>query len=139
MLQHWLVREPSLCFGVPVYLCAAILFPLHLGWIDSSVLSFAGYLVVAAVVFSLADAVAQPALYRPWLSLIPQSFLSLLALGVPAILAFTLGSLAGPVDEALDEEACAIQGSAELDSVAAESDDTFDVTPDCAPAPAGES
>ena len=139
MLQHWLFREPSLSFGVPVYVCAAILFPLHLGWTGSSVLSLAGYLVIAAVIFSLADAAFQPTLYRRWVSLIPQSFLSLLALGLPATLAFGVGSIAGPVDEAFDEEACAVQGAAEIDSAEAESDDTFDVTPDCAPASAPDS
>ena len=131
MLQYWLLREPSLCFGLPVYLAAAILFPLHLGWTDAGLLALAGYLVVAAVLFSLADALTQPALYRRWVAVVPQSLLSLLALAVPAALAFALGAALGPIDEALDEEACASHGAAEVDTVEAEADDTFDVSPDC--------
>lgn len=132
MLQHWLFREPSLCFGLPVYLFAALLFPLHLGWTGSSLGSFAGYLVAAAILFSIADAIAQPAFYAKWSALIPQSILSLLAIGVPAALAFAAGSAIGPVDEAADGQVCAAQGLAEVDSPEAEADDTYDVTADCA-------
>ena len=133
MLQHWLLREPSLCFGPPVYLFAAFLFPLHLGWTGSSLGSFAAYLVTAAILFSLADAIAQPGFYARWRALIPQSVLSLLAIGVPAGLAFAAGTTMGPVDEAADEQVCAVQGLDELDSPEAEADDTYDVIADCAP------
>ena len=132
MLQHWLLREPSLAFGLPVYLCAAVLFPFHLGWTGASLLSLAGYLLVAAALFSLADAVAHRALYLKWAALIPQTVLSLLALALPAALAFSIGAALGPIDEALDEEECARQGVAEVDTIDAEADDTFDVTADCA-------
>ena len=132
MLQHWLLREPSLCFGLPVYLFAAFVFPLHLGWTGTSLASFAAYLIVGAMLFSIADAIAQPAFYRRKGALIPQSVLSFLALGLPAALAFAAGGALGPVDEAMDDEFCAAQGSAELDSVAAEADDTYDITADCA-------
>lgn len=132
MLQHWLFREPSLCFGLPVYLFAASVFPLHLGWTGTSLGSFVGYLIVTAILFSTIDAIAQPAFYAKWRALIPQSFLSLLALGGPAALAFAVGSAVGPIDEALDEEVCAARGTTELDSMEAEADDTYDVTADCA-------
>ena len=133
MFQHWLLREPSLCFGLPVFIFAAILFPLHLGWIGTSPFSFAAYLVVAAVLLSVVDAFVEPSFYPQWLAVIPQSILSMLALVLPAALAFALGSALGPVDEAMDEEACARQGAAEMDSIEADSDDTFDLTPDCTP------
>ena len=135
MLQHWLFREPSLSFGLPVYVFAAFLFPLHLGWIGTSPLEFAGYVAFAAVLFSAADAYAQPAFYRRWQALLAQTLLSMLALAVPAALAFAIGSAIGPIDEALDEEACASQGAAEIDTLDAEADDTFDVTPDCTALP----
>lgn len=131
MLLHWLLREPSLSFGLPVYLFAALLVPLHLGWIGASLLELVGYLVVAAAIFTVADAVTHPGLYVKRRALVAQAFLSLLALAVPAALAFSAGLLAGPVDEELDEEACASQGSGESDTLDAEADDTFDVTPDC--------
>ena len=131
MFQHWIMREPTLAFGLPVYAFAAILFPLHLGWIGTSWRDFAGYLVIAAILFSLVDALTQPASYPKWSSVIPQSLLSLMALAVPAVLAFALGSVVGPVDEALDEEVCASQGVAEADSVEAEADDSYDLSADC--------
>jgi hypothetical protein len=88
--------------------------------------------VFAAVLFSVMDAFFQPAFYPQWLALVTQSILSLLVLVVPAVLAFSIGSALGAIDETMDESACARQGSAEVDSVEAESDDTFDMTPDCA-------
>jgi hypothetical protein len=132
MLQHWLLREPSLCFGLPVYLFAALVFPLHLGWTGTSPGSFLGYLVVAAVLFSSVDALAQPGFYARWEAIIPQSVLSLLALAVPALLAFAAGAYLGQVDEAWEGEVCAARGVAELDTIEAEADDTYDITADCA-------
>ena len=131
MLQRWLLREPSLSFGFAVYVCAAILFPLHLGWTGTTPLEFAGYLAAAALLFSLADAIALPDFYRRWFAILPQALLSMLALAVPALLAFWLGTTMGPMDEAMDEGVCASHGAAEVDTASAESDDTFDVTPDC--------
>lgn len=131
MFQHWLLREPSLCFGLPVYLFAAFLFPLHLGWTGASLVGFASYLVFAAALFSIVDAALQPSFYPRLASVIPQSFLSFLALAVPAGLAFAVGGAVGPVDEALDEGVCASQGASEADTAEAEADDTFDVTADC--------
>ena len=95
-------------------------------------LEFAGYLAIAAALFALADRLAAPGLYRRWAELVPQAVLSLLALALPALLAFSVGTAVGPVDEVLDEEVCASQGAAEIDTLDAESDDTFDITPDCA-------
>jgi hypothetical protein len=131
MLQQWLLREPSLCFGLPVYLVAAIVLPLHLGWTGASLSFLAVYLVIAAGLFSLADAVLHRSLYPRLAALVTQAVMSLLALAVPAALAFAVGSVVGPVEEAFDEEACAAQGAGEADTAAAEADDTFDVTPDC--------
>jgi hypothetical protein len=131
MMQHWLLREPSLSFGLPVYLFAALLVPLHLGWTGRSLPEFLAYLAVAALIFSIADALTNRGLYDSAGELAGQVLLSLLALALPAALAFAAGSLAGPVDEVLDEETCATQGAAESDTLESESDDTFDVTPDC--------
>jgi hypothetical protein len=131
MWQHWILREPALAFGLPVYLLAALVFPLHLGWIGTSWLALACYLVVATALLSVADALLRPGYYPSWTSIFPQSVLSLLVLVAPAALAFGIGALAGPVDEANDEKVCASRGAGESDTPEAESDDTFDVTPDC--------
>jgi hypothetical protein len=131
MLQRWLFREPALSFGVPVFVCAAVLFPLHLGWTGTPPGPFLGYLAVAAIVFSLADAWTQSDFYDRWEAVLLQSCLCGCGLAIPAALAFAIGSVAGPVDEALDEEVCASQGAFEADTPAAEVDDTFDVTADC--------
>ncbi len=131
MLQRWLFREPSLSFGVPVFVCAAVVFPLHLGWTGATPGELLIYLAIAAALFSLADALGQSDFYDRWHAVIMQSLLSLCALALPALLAFAIGSAAGPVDEAFDEGICASQGAMEADDAIAESDDTFDVTADC--------
>jgi hypothetical protein len=119
MVQHWIRQEPSLAFGVPVYIFAAILFPLHLGWIGASLPELAGYLVAAAMIFSLADVITHKGAYPKWTSVTSQLLLSLLALILPVSLAFTMGSIIGPIDEVYDESVCASRGSNESDSVEA--------------------
>ena len=131
MVQHWILHEPSLAIGVPVYIFAAILFPLHLGWIGTSLSELAGYLVAAAMIFSLADVLTHKGAYPKWTSMTSQLLLSFFSLVLPASLAFTMGSIIGPMEEAYDEATCASRGSTESDSIEAESDDTFDVTADC--------
>ena len=132
MLQHWILREPTVAFGLPVCALAALIFPLYLGWAGTPVLAFVGYLVVAAGLFSLADALLRPSDYSDWASVTSQAILSLLTLAVPATLMFGIGAIVGPVDEAMDEEVCASRGTAEADTPEAEADDALDLTPDCA-------
>lgn len=135
MTPHWIFREPSFALALPVYLVAALVFPLHLGWTGASWLAFAGYIVIAAGLLSTANLLARPADHPGWTAALPQSLLGLAALALPAALAFGIGTLAGPVDEAFDEEMCASRGAAESDTAEVESDDTFDVTPDCIAGP----
>lgn len=129
--MYWILREPTFCFGLPVYLCAAILFPFYLGWTDASLLALSGYLLIAALLFSVADAWWQPSLYPTWRSTIVQSVLSLFALAVPAAIAFTIGGPLGAVEERLEDQLCANGGVAEISDPGAEADDAFDVTADC--------
>src|SRR5690554_6489424 len=107
MFHHWILREPALAFGVPVYLFATIVFPLQLGWSGASWAAFAAYLVIAAALFAVVDRVLLGSLYPNWVSLLPQTVLSLAALAVPSTLMFAIGAAAGPVDEALGEGICA--------------------------------
>jgi hypothetical protein len=133
MFQRWILREPALAFGLPMYGLAGIVFPLHLGWTGATWLGFAAYLAIAAGLLSVADAFLRREDYPGWATVVPQAVLSLTALAIPAALAFEVGALLGPVDEQFDEQVCASQGEGEADTAAAEADDTFDVTPDCIP------
>jgi len=131
MFYHWILREPSLALGIPVYLCAVVAFPLHLGWLGVSWAGFASYVLLAAALFAVVDFVSQRSLYPSLTSVVPQTLLSFLALAVPAALMFAIGAALGPLDETLGEEVCAAQGAMESDTPEAESDDLFDVTADC--------
>jgi hypothetical protein len=131
MWQNWIIREPAIAFGFPVYLLAAVVVPLLLGWTGVTLVGLAVYVVAAAGAFSVTDAVIRPADYPNWASVIPQACLSLATLALPAMLAFSIGSIGGATEEALDEELCASLGAAEADSAEADSNDAFDVTPDC--------
>jgi hypothetical protein len=128
---HWIFREPAFALGLPVYLLAALVFPLHLGWTGATWPAFAAYAVIAAGLLSAANLLVRPVDHPGWTHALQQALLGLPALALPAALAFAIGTLAGPVDEAFDEEMCASHGAAESDNAAVESDDTFDVTPDC--------
>lgn len=131
MWQRWIFREPSLAFGLPLYLLATIAMPLHLGWIQSSWLTFGLYLLTAAVLFSVGDALRRPGDYPGVVSVLPQAALSLMVLAAPAALAFAAGGYAGGIDERSDERVCVALGAFESDSVIAEANDSFDLIPDC--------
>lgn len=131
MLQRWLLREPSLALGLPVFVCASMIFPLHLGWTGTPAAEFLVYLAIAAALFSVTDALLRTERYGRWQAVGEQLVLCMAALAAPAALAFAIGAAAGPVDEALDEQVCATHGAVEADTLDAEADDTFDVTADC--------
>src|SRR5690606_42116257 len=110
MLQHWLLREPSLSFGLPVFVCAAVVFPLHLGWIGVSMAAFGGYLLLATILFAAGDAHPHWRFYDRWSMIGSQAILRFIALVVPGLLSISLGSLVTPRGAGLD--ACGSAGGA---------------------------
>jgi hypothetical protein len=137
VVQSWILREPALCLGIPVYAFAALLFPLHLGWTGASVLMLGGYLVVAGGLFTLADVLTHRGFYRRWQEIAVQSVLSLMTIALPALLAFAVGQAFDRSEEGLEDELCLMNGYASgSDSAEAEADDSLDVTPDCVTRPA---
>src|SRR5690606_39451689 len=93
MLQHWLLREPSLSFGLPVFVCAAVVFPLHLGWIGVSMAAFGGYLLLAAILVAAGDAHRHLRFYDSWALVCSQAMLTLLAIVMPPSLAFLIRAI----------------------------------------------
>jgi hypothetical protein len=131
-MKTWIFREPTLCCGVPVYVCAAVIFPFQLGWTGSSLPGFALYLVLAAALFSIADTFEAPSFYPKWGYVLPQACCSLLILAAPALIAYFSAAALAPIDEAMDDELCMMSsGTGSSDTPASEADDAFDVTPDC--------
>lgn len=136
-MQGWIFREPALCLGIPVYLFAALVFPLHLGWSGASYLALAGYLGVTGALFTAADVLTHRGFYRRWQEIVAQAVLSLLTIALPALLAFAVGQAFDRSEEGLEDELCAMSGYASgSDSAEAEADDAIDVTPDCVGEPA---
>ena len=131
-MQGWIFREPALCLGIPVYLFAALLFPLHLGWSGASFLALAGYLAIAGALFTGADVLTQRGFYRRWQEVCAQSVLTLLTLSLPAVLVFSIGQMFDRSEEGMEDELCAMSGYAGgSDAPEVEADDAIDVTPDC--------
>jgi membrane-bound ClpP family serine protease len=131
-VQSWILREPALCLGIPVYAFAAVLFPLHLGWSGASIVLLAAYVAIAGGLFTLADVLTHPGFYRRWPEIVTQGVLSLMTIAVPALLAFAIGQVFDHSEEKLEDELCQMSGYVRgLDTAAAEADDSFDVTPDC--------
>jgi len=136
-MQRWIFREPALCLGLPVYLFAAFLFPLHLGWSGASYLELGGYLVVAVGLFATADVATQRRFYRRWQEVAAQSVLTLLTISLPAILVFSMGQVFDRSEEGMEDGLCELSGYAGgSDTVEAEADDAIDMTPDCVAASA---
>jgi hypothetical protein len=124
--------EPALCLGLPVYLCAGFLFPLHLGWSGSSYLTLAGYLALACTLFTAADVMTQRGFYRRWPEVCAQSVLTLLSIAAPALLVFSIGQRFDSSEELMEDGLCAMSGYAGgSDALDEEVDDSVDPTPDC--------
>lgn|SRR6478609_5261716 len=131
-MQRWMFREPALCLGLPVYLCAGFLFPLNLGWNGASYLTLAGYLALAVALFTTADVFTQRGFYRRWPEICAQSVLTLLTISLPALLLFSVGQAFDRSEERMEDELCAMSGYAGgSDAAAEEADDSVDPTPDC--------
>ncbi len=131
-MQRWMFREPALCLGFPVYLCAGFLFPLHLGWSGTSYLMLMLYIAVAGALFTAADVVNQRGFYRRWQEIGAQSLLTVLTVALPALLLFSIGQAFDRSEEGMEDELCAMEGYAGgSDALVEEADDSVDVTPDC--------
>lgn len=112
--------DPALYFALPVWLCAAIVFPLQIGITGASALSLIAYLAAAGVLLSLADALHDLDSYRNWQVAVFECFLRMLGLALPAALAYTWGLLVAPSDAAFEQVSCGSREfSAALDYAAA--------------------
>ncbi len=131
-MQRWMFKEPALCLGFPVYLCAGFLFPLHLGWSGATYAALAGYLGLAVALFTAADVMMERGLYRRWQEICAQSVLTMLTIALPAVLLFAAGQAFDRSEEGMEDELCAMSGYAGgSDALAEEADDSVDPTPDC--------
>ena len=125
-------RSANWWLGGLVWLCAAFVFPLHLGWLGASPAALLIYVGVATALLLSADAVHDPGFYRSWNELRAQSAPFLLAVAVPAAVAFSLGGALAPMEEALEDDVCRLGGFSETpESRLEELDDSFDITADC--------
>ena len=131
-MQRWMLREPALCLGFPVYLCAGFLFPLHLGWSGASYITLAGYLALACALFTAADMTMHRGFYRRWQDIGAQAVLTLLTISLPALLVFSIGQAFDRSEEGMEDELCEMSGYAGgSDTLVEEADDSVDPTPDC--------
>ena len=128
-------RTTNWCLGTGVWLYAAFVCPLHLGMAGVPATALAGYVAVATGLLLTADILQDPASYRRAGTVRAQGAPFLLAVAVPAILAFTTGQRLAPLDAPIEEEdVCALAGLAPTDEGSApELDDAFDLSADCAP------
>lgn len=128
-------RTANWCLGAGVWLCAAFVFPLQLGWAGASAAALAAYVAVAGVLLLGADILQDPVSYRSEGAVRAQAGPFLLAVAVPAVLAFALGQVLAPIDQAMEEEqVCELAGlTPTVEGSMQELDDGFDFNADCAP------
>ena len=124
--------RPSWSVGVAVWLCAAFVFPLHLGWSGAPAGLLVAYTVIAAGLLLVADALHDPDAYPGWRELRFQAAPFLLAVAVPAGVAFALGQVMAPAEPA-DVILKGLLGgfSPTAESPLEELDDSMDLTADC--------
>jgi hypothetical protein len=127
------------CLGASVWLCAALVFPLQLGWAGAPVIGLLAYIAIAGGLLLAADILNDPVCYRGRGAVRSQAGPFLLAVAGPAVLAFALGQLIAPIDRGVEEEhVCDLAGLAPtVEGSMQELDDGFDLNADCARASDG--
>jgi hypothetical protein len=128
-------RTANWCLGAGVWLCAAFVFPLQLGWAGASAAALLAYVAVAGALLLAADILQDPATYRGPGAVRAQVGPFLLAVAAPAALAFLLGQALAPIDQAMEEEqVCELVGlTPTVEGSMQELDDGLDFNADCAP------
>jgi hypothetical protein len=128
-------RTANWCLGAAVWLCAAFIFPLQLGWAGAPAAAVLAYVAIAGGLLLTADILQDPVSYRGSGAVRAQAWPFLLAVAAPAALAFALGQALAPLDQAISEEqVCELAGLAPtVEGGMQELDDGFDLNADCAP------
>lgn len=127
-------RTTNWFVGGAVWLCAALVFPLHLGHAGAPAAALLIYAPVAAGLLLIADILHDPRTYRGGGSVRSQALPFLLAVAVPAAFAFVVGQALAPLEESMETDVCQLGGySAAPDGSIEELNDGFDMTADCAP------
>ena len=136
-MSKLLINEPAIRLGLMAWLGAALLLPFQLGSGGASLWSLLAYLLVAGALFCAGKGVLGLADYRGLGDLAYRAIGNAIAMAVPALLAFTLGSmLSDEVDDA-EQDLCRLGGftaspSGDGDGIEADSEiwDECDVLPD---------
>ena len=128
-------RTANWCLGATVWGCAAFVFPWQLGWAGASATALLAYVAIAWALLLAADILHDPLSYRGPGAVRAQAGPFLLAVAAPAALAFALGQVLAPIDQAMDEEqVCELVGLAPtVEGAMQELDDGLDFSADCAP------
>jgi hypothetical protein len=125
-------RRPSWSFGAVVWLCAVFVFPLHLGWSGAPAVSLVAYSATAAGLLLVADALHDPDTYPTWRELRFQAAPFLLAVAVPAAVAFALGQVLAPAEASFEDDVCRLGGFSPTPETSLEElNDSLDLTADC--------
>lgn len=107
-MKDWLLRDPSMCLGIVVWLVAAMVFPFQLGLGHASAMAFVAYLAIAGILLAGADAALNPKLFAHWSDVAMESAFWTIGLAVPALLAFAIGSSLAPAADTWEDELCDI-------------------------------
>ena len=128
-------RTANWCLGAAVWLCAAFVYPLHLGMAGAPAFALVAYVALAGGLLLTADILQDPVSYRGEGTVRAQAWPFLMAVAVPAVLAFALGQVLAPLERAVEEEdVCGLVGLAPtVEGSMQDLDDGFDPTADCVP------
>src|SRR5690606_30543237 len=98
--------DPAVYLAMPVWLCAAIVFPLQIGVTGAPFGSLVLYLAAAGALLSLADALHDPPSYGNWQVATFEWILQVLGLALPGALAFAFGTLVAPAEPIFEPVLC---------------------------------
>src|SRR5690606_24211284 len=109
-MKDRILNEPTLCFGMVVWIAAATVLPLRLGMNGASIVAFAVYVAVAGLLLAVADAILNPSLYHRIGDVVLQGVFWTIGLAVPALLMFAIGGAVAPVHQQFSDDLCTLGG-----------------------------
>lgn len=109
-MKDRILREPTVCFGMVVWITAVTVFPLRLGMTGAPFASFALYVAIAGMLLAVADAILNPSLYHRGGDVLLQGVFWTIGLSVPALVAFAIGLAAAPAHQEFSDNLCVLGG-----------------------------
>lgn len=132
-MRSTILSDAGISLGLVVWLLAATILPFHLGLGGAGWLAFAGYVLVAGMLFATADAVLGVSFSPSLPDVAGMGIMKGLGLAFPAAAMFAVGIWLAPTADGLDSDVCRMGGYAAAQTAQTSAGVDLDPDADCLP------